>query len=200
MSLDENTLITLAQLKIYLKETTADYDTILEMLINAASTLMIKEIREDIVYTTYTSQKVSGNGRSLLYVPNRPIVILTTVIESDATLTEDTDFYCHYAAGYLEKANGATWAKGIKNIELTYKAGYWVDTDPEDGTLPMPKDIQQGCMMQVGWWWKQSDKEDWGEVSRNFPDGSSATLFSIVKEDLLPAVKQICAKYRRRLP
>ena len=198
MSLDANALITLEALKEQLEEAPNqdDFDRALEFMINVASELIRDEVKEDLVYTTYASQKISGSGITILRVPNRPIVALTTVVEDDITLTEDTDFYCHYGAGYLEKADGATWNKGIKNIELTYKAGYWVDkqTDAEER---MPRTLQLACMTQASLWWDKFKKENWDEVSRSFPDGSTATLYSIIKEDIFPAVKKMCARHKR---
>jgi hypothetical protein len=200
MSLDSNALITLANLKSYLQDVEADddsYDTILEMLINSVSTLMQSEIGEPLVYASYTDKYLTGNGTSMLRLPQAPIVAVTSVEEDDWTLTEgvEEDYVILNVAGYLRKTSGQTWSKAVHNIKVSFTAGYWVTSETE-GVDEMPKDIQLACMKQVGIEWRRAKEEDWDQTSKTFPDGSIAR--NIV--ELHPQVKDICKKYRRLRP
>jgi hypothetical protein len=197
MSLDSNALITLANLKSYLQDVAADndtYDTILEMLINAASTLIQSEIGEPLVYTAYTEKYLTGNGTSLLRLPQAPIVAVTSVEEDDWEMTEgvEEDYVILYDAGYLRKTGGATWSKAVHNIKVSFTAGYYVASQTSTEN-EMPKDIQLACMKQVGIEWRRAKEEDWDQTSKTFPDGSIAR--NII--ELHPQVKDICRKYKR---
>jgi len=200
MALDDNALITLANLKIYLKVSAADYDTELEMLINMVSPLMLAEIGHNPVYATYTSIKLDGTGRAGLDIPNFPIVEATSLKENGITLTEGTDFLVYKGSGYLKRISGtleggyseAKWGKGCQNIEISYKAGYWVQSE-ESGVDEMPKDIQLACAKQAGIEWKRAKAEDWDITAQTFPDGSISKNI----QDLHPQVLSICKKYQR---
>jgi len=197
MSLNSDALITLASLKRHLDlpPNQDDYDTILETIINAMSATFARKLLEPVVYTSYSSEKVNGSGRTILRLPQRPVVTLTTVVEDDVTLTEDTDFYCHYDAGYLEKEDGATWNKGIKNIELTFTAGYYLTTQAttED---PIPSDFQLAMLSQCAKEWQTQKHKTWGEESRSLSEES----VSLMPNTLLPEFLETIKRYRRPIP
>lgn len=125
MALDDNALITLAQLKTYVDEDGSTFDTLFEMLINQISTLMQELIDQDLRYATYTDQYFNGTHQQRLYLPHRPIISITSLEEDDVSLTEgeDEDFVLVGDEGYLHKVD-AVWNRGTRNIKITYKAGY----------------------------------------------------------------------------
>ena len=196
MTLDSNALITLANLKTYLKIDDTSHDTQLEQLINSVSTLMLREIDRDLVYTTYTDEYLDGSGEEELYLPEWPIVEITSITENDISLTEgeEEDYTVYAAQGYLRKVSGK-WAAGRRNIKITYKAGYWVASEVE-GVDEMPKDLQLACMKQVGIEWKRAKAEDWDQTSKTFPDGSISRNIT----NLHPQIEMVCRKYARMFP
>jgi len=202
MALKAHALVKLATIKDLLNISVSDYDSKLEILINMVSRMMIQEIGHNPVYTSYSSKKFDGTGRSILMLPNLPIVEVSSITENGDSLTKDADFLVYADAGYLQRIsdgiyNGnpeCEWAKGNQNIVVSYSAGYWVQSDPSvDGCIEIPDDIQLACSKQVGIENKRFDAEDWDRTSQSFPDGSISK--NIVK--LHPQVIEICQKYRR---
>lgn len=123
MALNSNALITLDEIKDYLAILDLSQDGILEVLINAVSETFENHVGRKFVETTYTSLKIDGSGHSILWLPNWPVVSLSTVKENGSTLVKDTDFKVYDDIGALVKISGV-WAEGFQNIEVTYKAGY----------------------------------------------------------------------------
>lgn len=200
MALKAHALIKSETLKDLLTIEGSEEDKKFEILINMVSKLMINEIGHNPVYTTYTSAKFDGSGTPSLWLDHFPVVSISSLKENGITLTKDTDFVIGrmgrivriagtVSDGYTE----SNWAKGNQNIEVTYKAGYYIETDPEDGAEEMPDDLQMACVKQVGIENKRFGAEDWDRTSMSFPDGSYAK--NIV--ELHPQVKDICHNYRR---
>ncbi len=188
-------LITTTELKPYLKieasETT--FDALLASFISEISKLIQNFIGCDVKQATYSSIKVNGNGRSILYLPNWPITAVSSITEDGVTLTEGTDFEIDVNGESLVKlsslsitttAERGKWSKGIKNITVSYTAGF----------SATPNDLKLACKKQIGHEWKQQTNKEWGETSRSFPDGSVA--FTPTSE-LLDSVKAICKFYQR---
>ena len=186
MALDDNALITLADTKVYLNEDSSNFDTILEMLINSISTLFDTYTdRDQLKEKTDTTLYLDGNGEREINLPRWPITSITAVTEDDLILTEgkDEDYILYTEEGYLYK-NGGDWTKNRKGIKLSsYKAGF----------ATVPKDLQLACMKQVAKEWKRQDKQEWGEASRSFGEGS----ISISIDELLDDVKATLDRYRR---
>ena len=132
MALKAHALVTLATVKDLLQESGPSYDTKLETLINMVSRMMIQEIGHNPVYTSYSSIALDGSGISMLFIPNYPIVAVSSIKENDTALTEDTDFIIYPDEGYLLKIAADitagyptdVWAEGNRNIVISYIAGY----------------------------------------------------------------------------
>lgn len=202
MALKAHALIQLETLKDLLEIEGSEQDKKFETLINMVSRMMINEIGHSPVYTTYTSAKYDGSGTPSIYLDHFPVVSVTTLKENGVTLTENTDFVVgklgrivrissSVSDGYTE----ADWAEGNQNIEVTYKAGYYLETDPADGAEEMPDDLQMACIKQVGIENRRFGAEDWDQSAKTFPDGSMTRNIL----ELHPQVKEICHKYRRIL-
>jgi len=207
MSLKDNALITLERVKAYLAIDKDDYNELLEMLINSISSDLEKRLGWSLVYASYSGSKLSGTGEKRLFLPARPIWDITALTESAVALVKNTDYVIEDAGShlsYLRKIvdaqtteNDLVWARGIKNITISYTAGWWVAEDPEndDGATEMPDDIQMGAAMQVGLMRKRFGAEDWDIESQAFPDGSISRNIT----GFHPLYKEIINKYRRIL-
>jgi hypothetical protein len=204
MGLNSNALITVKNLKIYLTIDKDAYNPLLERLINAVSQDLQNRLGRDLVYTSYSSVKLDGNGMTRLYLPAWPVWSISALTEDTDALTEDTDYFTRGTErdqGYLVRTSAGetdesdlTWDKGIKNITISYIAGYWVGEDPDVGTeTELPDDIQMAVAMQVGVMWKRFKAEDWDLTSQTFPDGSIAK--NVV--EMHPLYKEIIKNYRR---
>jgi hypothetical protein len=189
MGLNANALVTLADLKLFLKidaGQTQD-DTLLELIINAVSTRFDTETGRNLKEATYTAIKLDGSGSKYLELPNYPVKAdaITSIKEDGIALTQNTDYYLYHTNfdGYLEKADGSLWNRGQKNIELTDTAGF----------NPIPDDIKIEALKQAGADFQTQKGKTWGEQSRTFPDGS----VSFQSQDLLPSVKTVLNRYAR---
>ena len=74
-------LVVLADVKAYLfpGETITQWDTILGVIISAVSVAVQREVGCDIIHTHYTSEKVSGRGKSNLDLAHFPITAVSYV-------------------------------------------------------------------------------------------------------------------------
>lgn len=128
MTLESNALVTLARQKTYLKEESADFDAILEILINGVSSFFdLFAGRTQLRAKHYTNLLLDGNGKSRLYIPDFPINHVDELLENEVELTEDTDFYVYsrHNQGYLYREN-KLWREGHKNIDITYGGGFHI--------------------------------------------------------------------------
>lgn len=128
MAIEENALVTVARQKIYLKEESSDHDTILEMLINAVSSMFdLFTERTRLREKHYINLLLDGNGKNRLYLPDFPINHVDELLENEVELTENTDFYVYsrHNQGYLRR-NGGNWLEGLKNIDISMGAGFHI--------------------------------------------------------------------------
>lgn len=127
MALEANALVSLADLKVYLKLTgDASFDTLLEILINHVSTTFDKITLRNLAEQTYTLQLYDGNNKRRLYLKHYPINLVSAITEDDVALTEgvDEDFVIYQNEGYLLRQDG-NWSKDDpQNVSITYKGGY----------------------------------------------------------------------------
>lgn len=91
-------------------------------------------------YTHQTLEKVEndtiivdGNNSNKLYLPELPVISVSTVKLNGITLEYSTDYKLGQH-GILYKLNG-TWDSGVQNIEITYSHGY----------DPIPTEIKSVC-------------------------------------------------------
>lgn len=267
MSLENNALVTTTKMKVYINEAGTAFDTILEILINAISSLFDTYTDRNLREQTQATLYLDGNGEREIQLPDWPVAAVT-VTEDDLALTEgiDEDYILYADDGCLYK-NGGNWTKNRKGIKLTaYKAGFslvesihfdsgseepkiadtlvgatseaegvvskvvltkgiwgsgtaegWIEFSSVTGTfedneninidggssnvmtvnepdaiINIPKDLELACMKQVAKEWKRQDKQEWGELSRSFGEGS----ISISIGELLDDVKATLDRYR----
>jgi len=127
MALENNALVTLTRIKVYIDEAGTTVDAILEMLINAISSLFDTYTDRNLKEQIYATLYLDGNGEKEFQLPDWPVAAVT-VTEDDIALTEgtDEDYILYAEEGYLYKVNG-NWTKNRKGIKLTdYKAGFQI--------------------------------------------------------------------------
>ena len=204
MALNDNALITLKNLKVYLTIDKDAYNPLLEKLINSVSQDLQLRLGRDLVYTSYSNVKLGGNGMTRLFLPAWPVWSISALTEDTESLTEDTDYFTKGTErdqGYLVKTSvgstvetGLVWAEGVKNITISYIAGAWVDSDPDVGDeVKLLEDIQMAVAMQVGLMKKRFDAEDWDVTAQSFPDGSITKNVT----EFHPLYLEVIKNYRR---
>lgn len=185
MGAEDNALISLDDLKIYLKESGGDHDSVLSIIINSVSTDFEGHLGRTLRQATYTDLYLDGNGEKTLFLPDWPVDSITSLEEDEEALTEgiDEDYILYADDGYIVR-NGA-WLEGNKTIKITYKAGY----------TTIPKDVQLACLKWCAWEFQNYDQKRWGETSRTYPEAGAVT--TIEEAAVWKEIKRVINKYRR---
>jgi hypothetical protein len=197
MSVAATSLITLDQLKAYLGPGFEgdQNDGLLELLIDSVTVMFDSHLGRTLAKTTYANLYFDGTGKENLYLPNWPVISITSIYEDDVLLTEgvDSDYVLYADIGILKRVSGA-WLKGLKTVKTTLVAGYVVQgAAPLAGETALPANVKLACMIQVAREWKKTQGSEWGESSRTFPDGSTTRI----ERGLLKEVEEILDHYRR---
>ena len=124
-------LVTLANLKDYLGETSDTKDVLLARVIAAASSFVERYCQRTFGSTAYADEMYDGTGSDVLVLRNFPIITMTTVKEYGATLTTTEDPASSPSAQVLVyKAEGklvkpfSIWFPYRRWYAITYTAGY----------------------------------------------------------------------------
>jgi len=199
MSLGTYALITLADLEEYANITITDHEQLLERLIDAATSLFETYTRRKLKARAYSYDSDSGdydpdnavfdgNGTDKMILPQYPVNSVATLRINETEIDARASIY---NLGYLiEKQNGIItlsgylYTRGLANIEFAYNAGL----------SAIPDDLQQACIEQVVWMYKQSAVGGnlLGVSSKSLADGS----ISYSNKDLLPSVRMVLASYK----
>ncbi len=124
MSLNDNAIVTLQEMKAFLEESGTGHDSQLETLINGISDLFETEFSRSLKEATYTDKYLNGSGLRHLLIPNYPVISISVITEDGQSLTENEDFFVDYDWGILWKPKGKIWEDEKRNVKLTYKAGW----------------------------------------------------------------------------
>lgn len=193
MSVSAYALCTLAQLKAYLGITSADYDSQLEDLVDAASAQAEAFTGRKLAARDY-AWALNGTGEPDLFVPEWPLNTITTLeingAEIPARTTWDGSGYVLEADMGLIRLSGYVFYRGMGNVEVSANAGY----------AAAPEDLRQAVIELAAWKAKQSSMQgigqDWlGKTSEAKPQ-NMGTL-GLVKG--IPAdLAEVLGRYARR--
>jgi hypothetical protein len=184
-----NALITLENIRDYLHLPDAQVtnDQLLCDLIDGVSEHFNSYLDRVLVSATYTDALIDGTGSKFLYVPNYPVTTITSITETDcmeiSTLVASTAYSIDGDSPWIVRDHGF-WPYGIKNIKITYVAGY----------STIPHDVQMACTKQVAYEFKQSNQGLLGVSAVTYPDGS---INKIAVGEFLEDVKAVLGRYRR---
>lgn len=137
-------IITRENLKTYLGISGTSEDDFLDLVVAGVDTLIESLSGRRFESETYTEQVVDGTGRQRLYLPNRPLTAVSEVRvsgEGVAGVNNSSDFDSStiwnvnddYVIDSLTQdernqsllvAVYGVWPLGIKNVRVTYTAGY----------------------------------------------------------------------------
>lgn len=146
----------------------------IEAQINAATNFMENFCKRRFLKTVYTAELYDGNGSTMLFLRNYPIITVTTIHWTYPVVADDlvdsTYYKIYHAGGYIYRAG--KWTKGYQNVKVTYEAGY-------DFAVEIPPELQEICNALVNLVYNQPDRQ--GIKSEKM--GGYAVSYS---EDALP--------------
>lgn len=103
-------------------DTSAYDESQIETAISTIDAQIKRYCGRDFEATDYT-HVLDGNGQDELYLPQFPLISVTTVKISDSEITD-------YVMLTESLYRSSKWTSGRRNIEITYRAGY--ETVPAD--------------------------------------------------------------------
>lgn len=202
MAVGTYALTSLANLKSYLNLSVTTHDTLLEKLVDRATSLAEDYTNRKLKARDYSYDSdadaydadnavLDGNDRDHMIMPQYPVNSVTTVRINTLSIDErDTVFDTGWV---LDKKNGIirlagyVFTGGLKNIEFAYNAGY----------ATVPDDLEQAVIEQAAWMFKQSTAGSalLGITAKTLPDGS----ISFSSGDILSQVKLVFNRYKKRI-
>lgn len=186
MSLNSNALTTVARQKAFLSENTTAYDSLIESLINSASSVIETYLDRKLARAARTNEEYSGSGGPTLHLSAYPVDSSQTFSlgvrdsyanESSWSTIDSEDYFVDYTAGMVKKVSGV-FAKEPYHYRVTYTAGYYLPQDNDFGTTEskdLPTDIELACWLLVSKIHNQMRRQGSG-VSSVSLEGASVQL------------------------
>ena len=196
-------LTTVARFKSFIKKTTNEDDTLIEILINVVTDFVERFCDRRFLRTTYTNEVYDGLGTDKLLLKQYPVISASafSLDQRDTPLNEnqwsaiDTNLYhIDWNAGIVELI-GYRFDEVPRKYRVTYTAGYLFDNSTPGATL---ESVGIGDLEYVVWVllnnaYKNATKpmnvksESIGNYSVSYGD----------YQLLSPEIKEILNKYKR---
>ena len=174
---------TLAMLKAQLNITDTTSDIYLSSLIDRAS-----HIVSDLTGRVWQQEEVIEKFYAryweripTLVLKRRPISIVTSVVENNITLVEDTDFVVDYTKGMLYRINGFNWPAFVMtgpNIVVHYTGGFALLDD-------LPYGIEQATLILAKAYWFN------GSLNPTVRSETTYGIDSVTYRDIADAEKEV---------
>ncbi len=123
-------LLTLKEVKLYLKITSDDYDKIIPNLIDDVSNQIRNFCAKEFITQQFTEYH-NGDSKSLINTVHYPVYSVTSLHDDPdhaygaGELVTTTDFRIYYDWGKIELTGSeTTFYNGIQNVKVVYSAGY----------------------------------------------------------------------------
>ncbi|MBW1666718.1 MAG: phage head-tail connector protein [Deltaproteobacteria bacterium] len=188
MAVDSDALTSLDNVKEFLGISGNTDDALLENLIDRVTDLFESYCDRKFKAADYTEYH-DGKGSDKLFPDQFPINSVASIHDdTDWTWGSDTlidsDDYRIVDGAYIQ-CKSDTFTDDVQNVKVVYNAGY--DSIPED--------LEQAAIMQVAWLYKKGKGGGLlGVSSKSLMDGS----ISFTNKDLLPEVRLVLERYRKR--
>lgn len=181
MGLDTLALVTLQDAKDWIGESTSDYDTEIEIIINGVSAMFREHTHRNLIAQDRTVY-LDGKGDDTIMAPDYPINSITNIY-SDAdhefgSGTEITE-YSFYEDGEIILDSSET-DEGRKTVKLSFNAGY--------ERSELPADIKKAALMQIKYAYRQWRDDTEGLTGVAAGDGS---ITMVEPGQMLEEVKQL---------
>jgi len=182
-------LITVDELKTYLKVEDTTKDAFYTEVINSVSAAIDSYLHRQIAKTDFT-KIYDGDGSGKLDLGVRNIINITS-IEIDGVLVDSSYYAVFTDIGIIKmltgeystrlRASSMVFPYGIQNIKVIFSAGY----------DPVPDDVKHACKMLCSYFLNRRGKEDKTSVS----DTANNTATSFIAK--IPAdIKMLLNRYK----
>lgn len=180
-------IVQLDALKKYLALTVTNDDDMLEDLIVRAEDAARQYVNRTLTFGQFT-EKHNGNGGYVMQMREFPIASVVSlsidgVAVSASASSTATGYQFDDEAIYLV---GKKFTKGVRNVAITYTAGYRSDV--------MPFDIRQAVIEMAGLSYRRRDHLD---VSSKSLAGESTAY---ITQAMTPAAKSLLQAHMRLVP
>ena len=189
MALNANALTTLVTAKSWLKipNATVTDDTLVELLINAASQTIEAECNRKLVAQSVVEFR-HGKSSNIMMLREWPINSVTEVkfdLQSAFTSPETLVSPGDYTIGDDKMSlifHSRQIPRGYNNVKITYNAGY----------ATTPSDLEMACLWVVSWMYQIRKSDDIGRSAKG--KGDESTAFG---QDAPDYVKTTIMRYKR---
>lgn len=160
-------LTTITAVKSALGISSTKFDGPLKHLIEVATSQIHEFVEHIFAKQTYT-EKIAGEGTSMIMVTNTPIIGTPTILCEGSPITdfevEDPEVGSLYRKAGWSLGDWVGWntepalSRGLEklNFYVTYEAGYIVpDLDGEN----LPKHVEQACIETVVAWYRSKRRD-----------------------------------------
>lgn len=181
MPLNANALVSVAQVKEYIKLDGSSDVALIERIINGVADLFERYTSSKFINVAVV-ETMDGSGSSNQLVEYCPIISLTSV-EFDSVAQTIGDFVFNARSGIIHFNNG-TFAAGFQNIKITYQSGWGA------AMANLPSDVILAALQQCEYFYKR----DASDFSTTFSEG---LVLKAPSELLSPTVRDMLAPYYR---
>ena len=140
-------LCTRDNVKTYLGLSGTTHDSVIDDLIASASEAIENYCGRQFAVTSHTEYH-DGQGSGSVVLQYRPVTAVSGVWDDpardfeDDSLIESDDYVLDSEGGIIRLLSGATFSHGVRNVKVSYSAGY----------SAVPKDVTQACIMLIAAW------------------------------------------------
>jgi len=145
VSAEEQSLVSLEEIKTYLDIPVVNYDAILLSLLRASDRAIYRITGRRFLYATYTDLIYLDEASDRIKLTNFPVDNIQSILVDGVTLDATLGSYSTYIAereGYVHRVDGIKFPVAPVPIAITYKAGY--KQVPEDVKLVAMKLVSAG--------------------------------------------------------
>lgn len=158
-------LCTLRDVKEFLGIKGSDSDGTITSLINRVSSdCQDRFCRRKFLKATY-DEKYDGDGTQVLYLRNRPIASVSTLVvaENGSDISAQTEEYYVYPEAGKIRLRHLVFEEGYQNVHVVYDAGY-------DGLANLPETLRLSVIEAVAFRYEEADKRRVGVASVSMGD------------------------------
>jgi uncharacterized phiE125 gp8 family phage protein len=198
MALNANALTTLAKAKSHLKILDASQDSILEIMINTASSVIEQYVDRKLQTQTHTEYQ-DGRRQNRILLKQYPVTGVSQVwVDQTSAFTDVTtqlaagDFFIEDENLVVLNPNGSRgiFPIGTRNIKIVYTAG--VHDQQNMTPVAAPSDIEYACLLTTEWLYRFRSREDIGRSQKTKGDENST-----VSQDLPQIVRTLLDPHKR---
>lgn len=191
-----------ARAHLNLREDDTDNDDLVRELINRTARMIQDYVGRTLKKTTYVNAIFEGTGEATLYVPEFPVLSVTSLKMSatrdfasapSLTIFDGTgaqagsslDVVGDPETGELTLVNGTVWPKGPGTVQMTYSAGY-------NAVSNLGQQFVQAELLNIADWWFAIGKD---QNLQSAAMGGEAETY--VNAGLCEKVKALLVPHRR---